>query len=37
MWGLNVMIALYYFCIKQPEKYLKKVEHEHIHKMKSYA
>lgn len=30
LFALNVMIALYYFNIKQPEKYLKRVEDEHI-------
>lgn len=30
LFNLNVMIALYYFDIKQPEKYLKRVEREHI-------
>lgn len=30
---LNVMIAMYYFGIKNPEKYLKKMEEKHIKKM----
>lgn len=30
LFALNVMIALYYFNIKQPERYLKRVENEHI-------
>lgn len=30
LFALNVMIALYYFDIKQPERYLKRVENEHI-------
>lgn len=30
LFNLNVMIALYYFDIKQPESYLKRVEREHI-------
>jgi len=30
LFNLNVMIALYYFDIKQPEKYLKRVEREYI-------
>jgi len=37
LFNLNVMIALYYFNIKQPEKYLKRVEREHIKQMTSYA
>jgi hypothetical protein len=32
-----VMIALYYFDIRQPEKYLKRVEREHIKQRLSYA
>lgn len=36
--NLNVMIALYYFDIKQPEKYLKKLEREHIkHQLTHHA
>ena len=27
---LNIMIAMYYFGIKQPEKYLSRLEHRHI-------
>jgi len=30
LFSLNVMIALYYFDIKQPEKYLRRVEREHL-------
>lgn len=30
---LNVMIAMYYFGIKEPEKYLAKVEKQHINKL----
>jgi hypothetical protein len=30
LFDLNVMIALYYFDIRQPEKYLKRVEREHL-------
>jgi len=30
LFDLNVMIALYYFDIKQPEKYLKSIERKHI-------
>jgi len=37
LFKLNVMIALYYFNIKQPEKYLRRVEREHIKQMTSYA
>jgi len=34
---LNIMIAIYYFSIKEPEKYLEKVERQHINKLlKSY-
>ena len=34
---LNIMIAIYYFSIKEPEKYLAKVERQHINKLlKSY-
>ncbi|HET9570650.1 MAG TPA: helix-turn-helix domain-containing protein [Bacteroidales bacterium] len=36
LFNLNVMIALYYFDIKQPEKYLKRVEREHFKNL-SYA
>jgi plasmid maintenance system antidote protein VapI len=37
LFQLNVMIALYYFDIKQPEKYLKRVEREHVNQQLSYA
>ena len=37
LFNLNVMIALYYFGIKQPEKYLKRVEREHIKHLLDYA
>jgi Plasmid maintenance system antidote protein len=37
LFNLNVMIALYYFNIKQPEKYLRRIEREHIKQMTSYA
>ena len=30
---LNIMIAMYYFGIKEPEKYLTRVEQEHINKI----
>lgn len=30
---LNVMIAIYYFNIKEPEKYLAKIERQHINKL----
>ena len=30
---LNIMIAMYYFGIKEPEKYLAKVERQHINKL----
>ena len=30
---LNIMIAMYYFGIKEPEKYLAKVERQHINKI----
>ena len=30
---LNVMIAMYYFGIKEPEKYLTRVEQQHINKI----
>jgi len=36
LFNLNVMIACYYFDIKQPEKYLRRVEKEHL-KQLSYA
>ncbi|MDR2810483.1 MAG: hypothetical protein LBB84_08035 [Tannerellaceae bacterium] len=34
LFDLNVMIALYYFDIKQPEKYLQRVEREHLKHMR---
>jgi len=37
LFNLNVMIALYYFDIRQPEKYLKRVERKHIKKQLDYA
>jgi len=37
LFNVNVMIALYYFDIKQPEKYLKRVEYEHIKQHLVYA
>lgn len=37
LFNLNVMIALYYFDIRQPEKYLKRVEREHIKQHLGYA
>ena len=37
LFNLNVMIALYYFDIRQPEKYLKRVEREHIKQQLGYA
>lgn len=37
LFNLNVMIALYYFDIKQPEKYLKRVEREHLKQIIEYA
>ena len=30
---LNIMIAMYYFNIKEPEKYLAKIERQHINKI----
>lgn len=30
---LNIMIAIYYFNIKEPEKYLAKIERQHINKL----
>ena len=35
--NLNVMIAMFYFDIKQPEKYLKRVEREYIKHILDYA
>ena len=37
LFNLNVMIALYYFDIRQPEKYLKKIEKEHIKHQVTHA
>jgi len=37
LYNLNVMIALYYFDIKQPEKYLRRVERAHVNQLLSYA
>ncbi|GHS91254.1 hypothetical protein FACS1894174_00250 [Bacteroidia bacterium] len=37
LFNLNVMIALYYFDIRQPEKYLKNVEQEHIKHLLDHA
>jgi plasmid maintenance system antidote protein VapI len=37
LFNLNVMIALYYFDIRQPEKYLRRVEREHIKQQLGYA
>jgi Plasmid maintenance system antidote protein len=37
LFNLNVMIALYYFDIRQPEKYLKRVEREHLKQILEYA
>jgi len=37
LFDLNVMIALYYFGIRQPEKYLKQVEQEYFKKRLNYA
>ena len=37
LFNLNVMIALYYFGIKQPEKYLRRVEREHLKHLLDYA
>lgn len=37
LFNLNIMIALYYFNIKQPERYLKRVEREHVKRLLSYA
>jgi len=37
LFNLNVMIALYYFDIRQPEKYLKRVERKHIKQQLDYA
>ncbi|GHT11188.1 hypothetical protein FACS189432_09190 [Bacteroidia bacterium] len=37
LFNLNVMIALYYFDIRQPEKYLKRIEQEHIKHLLDHA
>ena len=37
LFNLNVMIALYYFHIKQPEKYLRQIELEYLKKIIDYA
>jgi hypothetical protein len=37
LFNLNVMVAMYYFNIRQPEKYLKRAEREHIKQQLSYA
>ncbi len=37
LFNLNVMIALYYFDIRQPEKYLRRVEREHLKQLLDYA
>lgn len=37
LFNLNVMIALYYFDIRQPEKYLKRAEREHIKQILKHA
>ncbi|MHC1689254.1 MAG: transcriptional regulator [Bacteroidales bacterium] len=37
LFNLNVMIALYYFDIRQPEKYLKQLEREHIKQQVTHA
>lgn len=37
LFNLNVMIALYYFDINEPEKYLKRLEREHIKNQINYA
>jgi len=37
LFNLNVMIALYYFNIKHPEKYLHRIEREHIKHQLSHA
>ena len=34
---LNIMIAMYYFGIQNPEKYLARIEREHINKLLKYA
>ncbi len=37
LFNLNVMIAMYYFDIKQPEKYLKRIEQKHLKQIMEYA
>ena len=37
LFNLNVMIALYYFDIRQPEKYLKQLEREHVKHQVTHA
>ncbi len=37
LFNLNVMIALYFFNIKHPEKYLRQIEREHVKKIADYA
>ncbi|MFV0553594.1 MAG: hypothetical protein ACK5LR_02710 [Mangrovibacterium sp.] len=37
LFSLNVMIALFYFDIKQPEKYLHRVEQEYFRKLSNHA
>ena len=34
---LNIMIAMYYFGIQNPEKYLARIEREHINKLLKHA
>lgn len=37
LFDLNVMIAICYFGIKQPEKYLKQLERKHVKTITDYA
>lgn len=37
LFNLNILIALYYFDIRQPEKYLKRVEREHFKQILNHA
>jgi plasmid maintenance system antidote protein VapI len=37
LFNLNVMIALYYFDIRQPEKYLKRIEYKHLKRQLRHA
>lgn len=37
LFSLNVMIALYYFNIEQPEKYVKRIEKKHLKKILNSA